>query len=349
MAKKRKRKKRHLKLWVKIFFILVILAILLCPYIYIKNELNFLSGNSNPINEIFNSNLEEELKKAEEEKKRQEEYQACLNEEYSDSDDSEELTKKIKEVNNYLSQYKTSVAYLDPNTNFTYNYNSKTVYYAASTIKMLDAIYIYEKAAQGELDLDEEMEYTSKYKWGASTIIGKLQYGTMIKLRDLVKYAIIYSDNSAHVMLINYIGKSTLKEFGNSLGAKYTLDSDYFGQINNEDAMIYLKELYNYLNTDSDDAKELKSYFVDSEQNYLNFPDLNIEAAQKYGEYDPYYHENGIVFDDNPYLVSILTTEGNKENIIRGINTKIYELHELFYQERESRCKLLLETNKEEN
>ena len=351
MAKKRrKRKKRHLRLWVKAVLVLIIVFIVFCPYMLFEMEVEKWSNKSEPVKNIFiNKKKEEEQKKQQEEKERQEKYQACLNEEYNDSDDSEELVSKVNEVTAYLNKYRTSVKYQDVKTKFVYNYNAKGIYYAASTIKMLDAIYIYEKSAEGKLSLDEEIEYTSQYKWGASTIIGKMKFGTKIKLRDLVKYAIIYSDNSAHIMLLKYIGKANLRDFGKSLGATYTLDSDYFGQINVDDAIIYLNELNKYISTDTADAKELKWYFVDSEQKYLNFKAEGIEAAQKYGEYDPYYHENGIVYAQNPYLVSILTTEGNKESIIRGINSKIYELHKTFYEQRENRCKQILEIEKEEN
>ena len=350
MTKRRRKKKKHLRPWVKFLLIIIIIFIMFCPSMIIKKEIDNLSPKTEKIINIFNNKeKEEEQKRQQEEKERQEKYQACLDEEYNDNDDTEVLVKKVKEVSSYLNQYKTSVKYQDVKTKFEYNYNSKGVYYAASTIKMLDAIYIYEKSVDGTINLDEEMEYTSKFKWGASTIIGKMKYGTKIKLRDLVKYAIIYSDNSAHVMLLNYIGKANLREFGKSLGAKYTLDSDYFGQINVDDAIIYLNELNNYISTGTNDALELKSYFIDSEQNYLNFKEEGIEAAQKYGEYDPYYHENGIVYAKNPYLVSILTSEGNKESIIRGINSKIYDLHKTFYSERENRCKKILEIEKEEN
>ena len=102
------------------------------------------------------------------------------------------------------------------------------------------------------------------------------------------------------------------------------------------------KTSYKYFNTNTDDAKELKSYFVKSEQNYLNFPDKNVEAVQKYGEYPGYYHENGIVYVEKPYLVSILTNYGNNEKIIRTINSKVLELHDTFIQERSNKCSELL-------
>ena len=140
-------------------------------------------------------------------------------------------------------------------------------------------------------------------------------------------------------MLVDYIGFKKLKEYGNSLGAKYTLvGGDIFGEINVNDAMIYLKELNSFIENNEELGEGLKKYFLDSEQNYLDFPEQNIEAGQKYGEYELYYHENGIVYAEHPYLVSILTTEGKKESIIRDINKHVYDLQNELYKIRENYC-----------
>ena len=335
MAKRRKRKIR-LSLKIIIFLIAIFLCVL--SFFYVKNFLTNISINNN-INKLIakiEHNNEEKAQKYMS-------YNKCLLEEYNDNDLTEELQSKINETNEFLNKYNTSVGYEDSNTKFTYKYNENKVYYAASTIKMLDALYLYEKASKGEVNLDETITYQSKYLRGASIKMGKKSYGDKVKIRDLVSYAVIYSDNIAHAMLLDYIGKSTLREYGRGLGAKYTLDSDDFGEITVNDALIYLEALNKYLETGTSDAKELKSYFINSEQNYLNFPDDNIEAVQKYGEYDVYYHENGIVYTNKPYFVSILTLHGNNEKIVRTINSKILELHNTFNEQRLNRCKKLLE------
>ena len=153
----------------------------------------------------------------------------------------------------------------------------------------------------------------------------------------------MYSDNTAHSILVDYIERGKLKAFGNSLGAVNTLVGDIFGEISAQDSYYYLKALYDYFKTGTDNSKELKKMFVESDQNYLNFKSENIQAATKYGEYPPSYHENGIVFASNPYLISILTNIGNNEKAIREINTKVYELHKAFYAIRENKCKKTIE------
>lgn len=271
-------------------------------------------------------------------------YEECLVRPIDENDYTEELQLVEQELTNYLKDnYNTSVIYEDLNLAFSYSYNSDVVYYAASTIKTLDALYIYTKAAAGELNLDETMKYTQNYKWPSSKEMSKHKYGDEITLRDLVKYTVTVSDNSAHQMLVSYIGRSNLKEYGLSLGAENTLvGGDNFGNISANDAIIYMKELNKFINNNQELGKELQSYFLEAEQNDLAIEELNIQAAHKYGEYSYYYHDIGIVYDENPYVIAILTTEGKGdfEAKVRDINKHVYELHRLYNDNRKNVCYL---------
>lgn len=271
-------------------------------------------------------------------------YEECLKRPLNDSDKTGEILLAEEELTNYLKKnYSTSVLYEDLSLGFSYSYNPDVVYYAASTIKSLDALYIYTKAAAGELDLDETMTYSKKYKWNSSKEMSKYNYGDKVSLRNLVKYAVTVSDNSAHQMLVAYIGRSKLKEFGNSLGAENTLvGSDNFGNISVTDAIIYMKAINEFINNNDELGAELKSYFVQADQNGLKFEDLGIEAAHKYGEYSYFYHDIGIVYDENPYVIAILTHEGNDDflEIVKDINKHVYELHKAYNTNRENVCHL---------
>ena len=234
-----------------------------------------------------------------------------------------------------------SIKFVDIKTNFTYSYNEKKVYYAASTIKMLDALYIYRNALEGNLDLDSTKKYTKNFKVAYSAGLEKYKIGSMVSLRNLVKYAVTVSDNGAHQMLVNYIGFNNLKNYGNSLGAKNTLiGGDNFGQIDVNDSIIYLTELYNFIEENSNLSEELKSYFVESDENFLKDEENNIEAATKYGEYGNIFHNNGIVYAENPYLLSVLTNLGKKKgsSIIKIINQKIQRLQNEVFENHTSYC-----------
>lgn len=303
--------------------IIITIMILLC-YFHFYNNGVILFNNNQMIKE-------EQLKR--------EEYEACLIEQYNNNDDTDLVNDYKNELIEIINKYKVSLYYLDPVKGFMFKYNEDKSYYAASTIKMLDAIYIYNKALENDIDLDEEIKYKNNNYMSTSKKMDKYDFGDKVSLRDLVRYAVTYSDNTAHNMLINYIGFNELKNYGKSLGATKTLyGTDLFGEITVDDSIVYLKELYRFINDNNQYSDEIKQIFIDSEQNYLDIPELNIEAAIKYGEYSYYYHENGIVYDQNPYLISILSTIGNNEKAFREINEKVYQLHKAFYQERQNRC-----------
>ena len=269
-------------------------------------------------------------------------YEECLARPLDENDKNEIVINAENELTNYLADnYDVSLIYEDLSLGFSYSYNPDEVYYAASTIKSLEALYIYTKAASGEINLDETVKYTSKFVWGSSRKMKNHKLGEEISLRTLVEYSITVSDNSAHQMLVSYIGRNNLKEFGKSLGAQYTLyGSDNFGHITATDAIIYMKAINDFINNNGELGLELKSYFVEADQNGLKFEDLGIEAAHKYGEYAPYYHDIGIVYDENPYVIAILTAEksGDYQSKIKDINKRVYDLHKLYYSNRESVC-----------
>ena len=98
--------------------------------------------------------------------------------------------------------------------------------------------------------------------------------------------------------------------------------------------------MYNFINNNSTLGKELKSYFTSSQDNYLKDEDRKIEAATKYGQYNSYFHNNGIVYYTNPYYASILTELGNSnyKEIISNINKKYQELEDTLYSNRINYC-----------
>lgn len=230
-------------------------------------------------------------------------------------------------LTNYLEKYKVSVAYLDLNNNYKYSYNEEEVYYAASTVKTLSAIYLYDN----NVDLNTSLIYEPKYQKGDSLIMEHYPLYSKVSLKDLIKYSIIVSDNTAYAMLVDYIGKDKLKDYGLSLGAVNTLSiSDNYGRIDTHDAIIYLEKLYEIIAS----SPELAHFFIYSNENYFNNP--VYESLAKYGFYGVYFHLIGIVLTPNPYILVILTKEGENdyEKIIKDISNKIFKLHNLNYREK---------------
>ena len=290
---------------------------------------------------VVEENNEEELKE-DKEKELAELYEKCLVRPLDDKDRTEDVIKAEDDLKSYLSKYKTSVGYVDLDYGYTFNYNENQVYYAASTTKILVVLYLYKEAANGNVDLEKTIKYTSSDRWSASPEMSKVKYGTNVSLRTLSKYTLTVSDNTAYQMLVKYVGRKKIIEFARSLGAKHTFTGDNFGSIDVNDGINYWKAVNEFINNSGDLGEELKGYMVAAEQNGLSFDQNGIQAAHKYGEYSPIYHDLGIVYSSHPYIVVILTREYGKTmlNKIQDINSKIYELHLKYYTNRENVCHL---------
>jgi hypothetical protein len=74
----------------------------------------------------------------------------------------------------------------------------------------------------------------------------------------------------------------------------------------------------------------------------------NLVVANKYGLYKNYYHNMGIIYDESPYVIAIMTLEGNRdeETIVNKISEKIYELHNLYKTNRVNVCQSEVYGNK---
>jgi len=318
--------KKRIRKWVRFLFASSILigALFLCFTVYFQLK-----------EMTYKKDLDALLLKRE---RQAEKYNECLAEKYQED---AEVEAKIATLNNYIkTNYPyTSIEYYDLNTNLTYTYNSQAVYYGASLIKTLDALYIYNKALEDSSILDEELTYASSYKRASSLGMQNYTFGTKVSIRDLVKYAISVSDNSAHQMLVNYIGFSKLKAYGNAIGNDYTLvGGDNYGSIDLDDAFNYMVELNKYLNNNKELGTELKSYFNNDYDNFLDLDNVNI--IHKYGYYGSYFHDIGIAEDNDPYIIIVLTNYGldNFKTIVNNISKKINELHEYYHTEKRDNC-----------
>lgn len=200
------------------------------------------------------------------------------------------IVKYIKNNN-----YDVSIGYYNLITGKKYFYRENEVYYGASLIKTLDAIYLYDKNLVND------------------------------SIKNYIKTAISISDNDSHYYLVDYIGKENLRKYGINLGAKNTLAGGdyYFGNTTVYDQLVYLKKLY----TISKNNEELKSFFINDYGNYIKIN--NLTTMHKYGYLGQYYHDVGIIFDSSPYIVIILTKHGNddKEKIINNLSKLIYQYH----------------------
>lgn len=266
--------------------ILIILIFTICNLTFLSNFV--LKGNLNET---------EEISQIEENEYRQNQEKAINEKDLGESQVKENINTQAKEkLEEYISQkrYKVSIGYYDIKTGETIYYKENKLYYGASLIKTLDAIYLYDKSL-----VNNEIE-------------------------PYIKKAISKSDNISHEYLVKYIGRDNLKNYGISLGATNTLQiRGNFGNTTVNDQMIYMKKLYSMIETNNN----LKSHFINDYGNFMKVD--GIKNLHKYGYLNNYFHDVGIFLSDNPYILIILTEHGNDnyKNVIEDISNLIYKYH----------------------
>ena len=249
----------------------------------------------------------------------------------------EEVKESVKgledDLNSYLSKYNIGFKYQEITLDYELAYRSDAVFYGASLIKLVDALYLLDN----DIDLNLTKKYEAKYKMAYSSKTSKHSLGSDIPLKDLMNYAVSVSDNSAHLMLIDYIGFSNLQEYGKALGGKVILQGgDRFGNQTADDMMIYLNKAYDFINN-KENGYLLKEAMLNKEVNYLNFDD--VVFGHKYGSHSVYFHDVGILFSDNPYLIAVLTTSDSNKGVVTEVSKKVYNIHNSLIEGKDNYCK----------
>jgi beta-lactamase class A len=105
--------------------------------------------------------------------------------------------------------------------------NADEVYPAASSIKMYVLFTLLAKADHGQLALDERIEFTPAVAKPGSGVLFHLDPGLQPTLKDLATLMMMISDNSALMMLTNYLGLDTINAEIDQLGLEHTRFGDW--------------------------------------------------------------------------------------------------------------------------
>lgn len=250
---------------------------------------------------------------------------------------SKNLENKFNESN-----YNFAFKYKDLYTGFTLSYNSSQPIFAASTIKAPEAIYIYKQAEENNINLQDTITYTSNYYNDGTGILKNTNPNVDYTISKLVEYSIIHSDNAAHLMLNNKYKTSNMLAYWSNLGTTAIFkDNTAWGNINADDATIYMEELYNYYINENKYNEELLSYF-DKSWKIISTPNNNIRIASKSGWSGSSLHDTALIFDKNPYTLTILTQRGYTEyqNFFDDISSLIYKFHTEYWNQKTQICNI---------
>jgi len=230
-----------------------------------------------------------------------------------------------------------SVYYINMNNGETLGYKETDPMVSASSIKIAYNTYLYKKAAEGTLSMDEEMAYNaSPYPEGdLETGTGTIQTtpnGTKYTLSALSNLSVTISDNCATNMILRRLGgiDAVNTEYmvpisavvNYRTAASYT---DYAGTAQSgkqrtsaTDLAMYAKNLYTLYKANPDDYTKLMTDLCTTEYTWgipAGVSD-DYKVAHKVG-FNPAYGSNndvGIVFAQEDYILCVMTESGSDSN-----------------------------------
>lgn len=222
-----------------------------------------------------------------------------------------------------------SVFYQDITSGYSYTYNADQKYFIASIIKAPYCMYIYKLSSEGKCDLDKRYTYASRHQSGGTGKIQFMKVGTSFSMRELLEYAIKYSDNVAMNMIKEAYPVDGYKKYAKTLGLTHFEDikNATNGLLTAKDAGIYIHAIYQFIN-ENPNGKELKTLMSSTSNPMIT---SKYPVIRKYGWAEQSFHDIAIVDAPRPYLLCILTNHDGDFTSFKKISTIIEKISQESY------------------
>lgn len=244
--------------------------------------------------------------------------------------------KKLSEIElneameNLLEQYKGNneigIVYKNFSTGYRYAQEDKHYFTAASTIKVVYAMKIYDRIRNGELSKDADIYYNPKFLEEGNGQITNNTKQDSYKLDYVIQNMIQYSDNTATNMLMG--NSATASAFVVKYLAELGVTLPQAEAQKNRITPAMMEVVWTKLYKERDKYPELIKYLEDSKEGEWikeGIPDKKV--ASKYGALDANYHDTAIVFGDKDYILLIYTNNlRNSGQSIKDIAKKIDDI-----------------------
>ena len=219
----------------------------------------------------------------------------------------ENFNKDIENmVEEIAGDYKNNIAiyYCKLDGSKEYYFNNDKRFIAASLTKVPQAMEVIDKVNKGEINLYDVIEYCEEdYEEGTGILKYNEEIGG-VTVREALELSLRYSDNIANNMLNRVCG--------------YDIN-EYISRLTGEDITVgnlttAREQGEIYYNLYSDDKYSLiidllkESYCHDRIDKYLEREII----AHKFGNYYRYFHDGGIIYEKNPYILVVLTKDIGK-------------------------------------
>ncbi len=192
---------------------------------------------------------------------------------------------------------------------------------------------------------EEKYDLSRKWTYDPATMkeagSGKIQYepkGFELTWEELFEYTLLYSDNVAFRQIRNAFGMESFQEMAKELSFKGT--SWGFMQLTAQDCGTFLGELYEFFITKSKYAAWMEDLMSRSAHTVMiNAAVAPAKAAHKYGWDHDSYHDMAVVFDENPYILVVMTNlekgGGEVDAYIRSLVAQCRKIHADVQKERD--------------
>jgi beta-lactamase class A len=231
------------------------------------------------------------------------------------------------------------VALLDPDSGTKISLRGEEQFMAASIGKLPVLATLYRAAAQGELDLEEEIpvlpEDIRDYGDGE---IPDVPAGELLTLRESAFRMINHSDNVAWSMLDRRLAADRIREELAEMGIEDSWYSDdlYGYYTTPEDVLVLVEKISDPLFTSEDLSAEMLNDMTDTnlEDRIPEKLPIEVRVAHKTGTYEDNFGDAGVMFYEDPrgvakryYLVVLAKGAGEDEvrDAIQSISQVVYE------------------------
>ncbi|MGB3632837.1 MAG: serine hydrolase, partial [Rubrobacteraceae bacterium] len=210
------------------------------------------------------------------------------------------LKKRIREIATYYGGV-YGVTVTDPASGETVSFGSDETFFAASIGKLPTLLSLYKAAAQGEVDLDEEITMqTSDVQSYGTGVLHTNPVGYTLTLRKCAFHLINDSDNTAWVMLTRYLGEERIQADLTEIGA---YDTGYWipNTTTADDVQLMLEKISDPSFTSPELSEEMLYAMTDtfSEDRIPGGLPPDVRVAHKIGTYGTNFSDAGLVFEKN--------------------------------------------------
>ncbi len=192
-------------------------------------------------------------------------------------------------------------------------YNPDLRITGASVIKSAYCFYILDGVSQGKFSLDEVLIYSADDKRNGTGIIKNSEIGTSYTVKELITLSITESDNVAHKMLVDRFGRNEFNKFIEdfdieSMHLYANGNTDYYTNLTARD----LTRLFVAIHQKSFE-NDIFNWYLDimKQAKYNRISNATeFDVAHKSGFMKGAFHDVGLIFADEPYII-VMLTNGN--------------------------------------